>query len=526
MASIRGLFITVDYVAFVKSETEILFRKNNGSDYTFQTISAISPIISLTISSSFLLAGSRSGKIFAWSSKSGSFIFELQGHNSAVNDIILDGPTLFSASDDMMIIQWSLEERLAIKVLRRLSATSLGHLGPVNSLIICERALFSGGADLTTRRWNLNTGAHEDVYFGPTKAINSVLCHNQSVFSGSEDFAVYNYFPYFDVQKRSTVDAKISSSKKRRETLRVRLSGQDNQFGVSSDILAIISAAVMIVIITASLFLYYLVWKRKKRNAEPRNHEFTSSDTNSSSFGLTTIVNSSIGISKHAALEIPSSSVASLKKLAAGGGGEVYLATLMDSKLVEKHGSRVVQKIVCIRSKISEEAFFQEVGIMILLSSYPNFCQIIGYTLNPIAMILKYYPTGSLKEWCTNNSYGKNAILKILSEVSGALGTMHNHHIAHCDIKPQNVLIELKEIYPTCFLTDFGITQILSEQVVATKMFHIINQRGVSLYYAAPEAINNFKTKKYARANYKCYDIYSFACIIYEVSSKKAPWAY
>jgi hypothetical protein len=44
-------------------------------------------------------------------------------------------------------------------------------------------------------------------------------------------------------------------------------------------------------------------------------------------------------------------------------------------------------------------------------------------------------------------------------------------------------------------LTDFGIAQILSEKIIATKAFNVINLRGLSVSYAAPEALNNFRSK-------------------------------
>jgi hypothetical protein len=51
--------------------------------------------------------------------------------------------------------------------------------------------------------------------------------------------------------------------------------------------------------------------------------------------------------------------------------------------------------MIFIRNKASEVAFNQEVGIMIRLSTFPHFYQIVGYTENPLSMILKYYADGS-----------------------------------------------------------------------------------------------------------------------------------
>ncbi|KAI3655518.1 hypothetical protein MP638_004420 [Amoeboaphelidium occidentale] len=159
-----------------------------------------------------------------------------------------------------------------------------------------------------------------------------------------------------------------------------------------------------------------------------------------------------------------------------------------------------------------------------MLSPYPHFCKIIGYTENPKSIVLKYYPDGSLYEFLRKNKMGKISALKILKELSTALHTMHEHFLAHCDIKTQNVLVEVNAGVPTCILTDFGITQMLSEKIIATKSFRIINLRGLSVQYAAPEAFTNFRSKNYNGADFRKYDIFSLACFYYELLTQKGPW--
>ncbi|KAI3655803.1 hypothetical protein MP638_005871, partial [Amoeboaphelidium occidentale] len=88
----------------------------------------------------------------------------------------------------------------------------------------------------------------------------------------------------------------------------------------------------------------------------------------------------------------------------------------------------------------------------------------------------------------------------------------------------QNVLVEVNAGVPTCYLTDFGITQILSEKIIATKSFNVINLRGLSVQYSAPEAFSNFRSKNYSGVDFKKYDVYSYACVVCEVLARKFPW--
>jgi len=177
-----------------------------------------------------------------------------------------------------------------------------------------------------------------------------------------------------------------------------------------------------------------------------------------------------------------------------------------------------------MKNSKSEEAFFQEVGIMIMLSTFPNFCRLIGYTANPATIILQYYPDGSLNDWIQGNKLDNAVIVKLSKEISSALKIMHFHYLAHCDIKTQNVLIGILDGQPTCYLTDFGITQVLSEKIIASRSFNVISLRGLSVHYAAPEALNWFRTKSYIGVDFRMFDVYSLACILLELLTRKKPW--
>ncbi|KAI3656610.1 hypothetical protein MP638_005084 [Amoeboaphelidium occidentale] len=161
---------------------------------------------------------------------------------------------------------------------------------------------------------------------------------------------------------------------------------------------------------------------------------------------------------------------------------------------------------------------------MIMLNTFPHFCKIIGFTENPLSMILKYYPDGSLHSFLFSRNLLKISTVKVLKEIAFALKTMHSNFLAHCDIKTQNVLVEVENGIPSCYLTDFGITQILSEKIVATKAFNVINLKGLSTNYASPEAFGNFRSKNYNSVDFKKYDIYSLGCVTYEALTRTAPW--
>jgi serine/threonine protein kinase len=111
-----------------------------------------------------------------------------------------------------------------------------------------------------------------------------------------------------------------------------------------------------------------------------------------------------------------------------------------------------------------------------------------------------------------------------VKELSEALNVMHSHYLAHCDIKPQNVLVQVNNGIPSCYLTDFGITQVLSDRILAASTFHVANLRGLSIHYSAPESFSHFRSKYYIGADFKKYDVYSLACVLYETILQEGPW--
>jgi serine/threonine protein kinase len=251
----------------------------------------------------------------------------------------------------------------------------------------------------------------------------------------------------------------------------------------------------------------------------------TDSEATNTNTMLRTLVPTTMGLSMHAQLEINPVYISRGSLLAKGGGGYLYKAKLIGQGLIALHGENVVQKLVTVSGRSARESFDQEVAIMAMLSTFPHFCKLVGYTLNPLSMILKYYPSGSLDAWITRHTYGKRVALQLVYEISKAVFIMHSNFLAHCDLKTQNVLVESKDGDIHAYVTDFGITQVLSEKILAAKLFSVINLRGLSVRFASPEAFRAFKTKDYTKSDFKMYDIYSLACVMVELLTRKLPWS-
>ena len=107
------------------------------------------------------------------------------------------------------------------------------------------------------------------------------------------------------------------------------------------------------------------------------------------------------------------------------------------------------------------------------------------------------------------------------------IGAMHDAGFAHCDIKPANVLLDINEwgqLVP--IITDFGITRVITSQALKVGAFKVSELNGASLRYAAPEAIQRFRTGYSTDHSevWKMGDVYSLSMTLVHLILRKGPW--
>ena len=104
---------------------------------------------------------------------------------------------------------------------------------------------------------------------------------------------------------------------------------------------------------------------------------------------------------------------------------------------------------------------------------------------------------------------------------------MHKLFIAHCDLKPANVLLKQDGPRMYALLTDFGIGYILEGKPQLVAGFEKNNLNGATIQYSAPEVITRFRQKKSGSAAdvIKAGDVYSVGVLLCEMICLKHPWA-
>ncbi|KAI3646196.1 hypothetical protein MP228_009124 [Amoeboaphelidium protococcarum] len=272
------------------------------------------------------------------------------------------------------------------------------------------------------------------------------------------------------------------------------------------------------------------------------SYKASQSDTSAtmSTYG-TTMMNTSMEISIPAHLQAQFGvDYRNMQKLAAGGGGELYLCQLLTSQVQ----SRNQQQQLAVCKVISEETtqyqqkqqmapFYQEVSLLYRFNDDPLFAKVIAFSDNPYSMVLSYYPFGSLNDYIYGKSadsmkfwYSKRQIVHLLKQTAVALQKLHAIQVAHCDVKPANILLQTRGdgfLWPV--MTDFGISQLLNPEGLQVKAFQVSSLRGISLSYASPESILLYRNlTPSSMILWTASDVYSVSIVMLELLTRSLVW--
>lgn len=217
------------------------------------------------------------------------------------------------------------------------------------------------------------------------------------------------------------------------------------------------------------------------------------------------------------------------KIMASGPLSTVFYGEAKNADLAKYGKTIAVKRIASSRAEIGikQSALVdQEIAVMQFLTRYEDrFVQLLGYSEQPLCMLMKYYPLGSLFSQI-QKLQAENTVMPVATQVSfcldiaRAMQVMFEKQIAHCDIKPGNVLLDQKaDGTISCILTDFGMAQIYNTQASLVHEFKVVQLRGASMAYASPEAMIRLKFNITPQSFNELVqsDVYSYSVIIYQV---------
>lgn len=124
-------------------------------------------------------------------------------------------------------------------------------------------------------------------------------------------------------------------------------------------------------------------------------------------------------------------------------------------------------------------------------------------------IVMEYVEGITLKDYLQSNRLSLNAVLEIGVRLADALQHAHSRNIIHCDIKPQNILID-KNLNPK--IADFGIAKMVSNQT----MVYTSTVMG-SVHYLSPEQATGGQVTASS-------DVYSLGVVLFEMLTGRVPF--
>lgn len=177
--------------------------------------------------------------------------------------------------------------------------------------------------------------------------------------------------------------------------------------------------------------------------------------------------------------------------------------------LSELNGSYVARKVFDkVKVEDVSSLFFAELEKMMELR-HPNIVLLLGYTENPLSLVIEYMEKGSLAEVIRSDEGFRKAELsdKLLMAQDIARGLAYIHtKMIHGDIKPHNILVNRGN---QCKIADFGISKLKPKNKPSTGNT-LTTMMGGSEIYLAPETIQLGKVSEKS-------DVYAFGLVLWEM---------
>ncbi|XP_027927920.1 putative receptor protein kinase ZmPK1 [Vigna unguiculata] len=214
-----------------------------------------------------------------------------------------------------------------------------------------------------------------------------------------------------------------------------------------------------------------------------------------------------VGIRKYSYSELKKATKGFSEEIGRGGGGVVYKGILSD----ERHAA--IKRLN--EAKQGEGEFLAEVSIIGRLN-HMNLIEMWGYCAEGKHRLLvyEYMENGSLAENLSSNTLDWSKRYNIALGTARVLAYLHEEcleWILHCDIKPQNILLDAN-YQPK--VADFGLSKLLNRNNLnnSSRFSMIRGTRG----YMAPEWVYNLAiTSK--------VDVYSYGIVLLEMVTGKSP---
>lgn len=197
--------------------------------------------------------------------------------------------------------------------------------------------------------------------------------------------------------------------------------------------------------------------------------------------------------------------------LGAGSAGTVYLARDV------KHGRQVAIKVLQPNAVQDNgpNAFLREIRLTARLQ-HPHILPLLdsGEAGGCAYYVMPFVKGGSLRELLIRRTrLSTSEALDIVRDLAGALQHAHDNRVVHCDVKPENVLLSGGH----AVIADFGVSRALHGDRNAWRA-------AIDTSVGTPDYVSPEQASGEAHLGAET-DLYSLACIVYEMLAGTAPFS-
>jgi serine/threonine protein kinase len=158
------------------------------------------------------------------------------------------------------------------------------------------------------------------------------------------------------------------------------------------------------------------------------------------------------------------------------------------------------------------EEFIKESVALSTLSHVERITRVIGVTIEPMQLVMEYYPKGSMAD-VLRKEPDLHFITRVslIKDIAEGVMNMHTNYGIHRDIAARNILVD--EDY-RAYISDFGKTRFSREQYAQT------HDKIVAVKWASPESFSKGEEMTYSVFT----DVWAFGVTVYEILTNEEPY--